>query len=73
MTSRLRCFDEDRRWLLRGARDFNAELSDGDVARSILLETLRALETRQVAAIALSGMTFDLLIPAGRMMATVLA
>jgi putative DNA-invertase from lambdoid prophage Rac len=38
-----------------------------------LLQTLRDLESQRVSVIALSGMTFDLSNPAGRMMATMLA
>ena len=38
-----------------------------------LLATLKELDTRRVSVIALNGMTFDLLTPHGRMIATVLA
>ena len=38
-----------------------------------LLNTLRELECRRVSVIAMSGMTFDLTSPHGRMLATVLA
>ncbi len=38
-----------------------------------LLHTLRELEARRVSVIAMSGLTFDLLTPHGRMLATVVA
>jgi putative DNA-invertase from lambdoid prophage Rac len=38
-----------------------------------LLYTLQELESRRVSAIAMSGMTFDVSTPHGRMMATILA
>lgn len=49
------------------------ELSRWGRSTTDLLATLRELETRRVSVIAMSGMTFDLSSPHGRMIATVLA
>jgi DNA invertase Pin-like site-specific DNA recombinase len=49
------------------------ELSRWGRSTTDLLATLRELETRRVSVIAMSGMTFDLPSPHGRMIATVLA
>jgi DNA invertase Pin-like site-specific DNA recombinase len=49
------------------------ELSRWGRSTTDLLATLKELEARRVSVVALSGMTFDLATPHGRMMATVLA
>jgi putative DNA-invertase from lambdoid prophage Rac len=49
------------------------ELSRWGRGTTDLLATLKELETRHVSLIALNGMTFDLVTPHGRMIATVLA
>ena len=49
------------------------ELSRWGRSTADLLATLRELEARRVSLVALSGMTFDLATPHGRMMATLLA
>lgn len=49
------------------------ELSRWGRSTTDLLATLKELEARRVSLVALSGMTFDLVTPHGRMMATVLA
>jgi putative DNA-invertase from lambdoid prophage Rac len=49
------------------------ELSRWGRSTTDLLATLKEMEARRVSVVALSGMTFDLATPHGRMMATVLA
>jgi DNA invertase Pin-like site-specific DNA recombinase len=49
------------------------ELSRWGRSTTDLLATLQELEARRVSLVALSGMTFDLTTPHGRMMATLLA
>jgi DNA invertase Pin-like site-specific DNA recombinase len=49
------------------------ELSRWGRSTTDLLATLKELEARRVSVVALSGMTFDLATPHGRMMATMLA
>ena len=49
------------------------ELSRWGRSTTDLLATLKELEARRVSLVALNGMTFDLVTPHGRMMATVLA
>ena len=62
---------------LAQAREVDAvlvtELSRWGRSTADLLATLRELEARRVSLVALSGMTFDLATPHGRMMATLLA
>lgn len=62
---------------LAQAREVDAvlvtELSRWGRSTADLLATLRELEARRVSLVALSGMTFDLMTPHGRMMATLLA
>jgi DNA invertase Pin-like site-specific DNA recombinase len=49
------------------------ELSRWGRSTTDLLATLKELEARRVSLVAMSGMTFDLTTPHGRMMATMLA
>ncbi len=49
------------------------ELSRWGRSTTDLLATLKELEARRVSLVAMSGMTFDLATPRGRMMATLLA
>ena len=49
------------------------ELSRWGRSTTDLLATLKELEARRVSLVAMSGMTFDLATPHGRMMATMLA
>ena len=62
---------------LAQAREIDAvlvtELSRWGRSTTDLLATLRELEARRVSLVAMSGMTFDLATPHGRMMATLLA
>lgn len=62
---------------LAQARDIDAvlvtELSRWGRSTAVLLATLRELEARRVSLVAMSGTTFDLTTPHGRMMATLLS